>query len=247
MVELICESFRERIADYYDGELSVDEQVAVEAHVSECPRCADEADRMRAVGDTLRAGAAAFRGRGNEVDTLGVTVVGRLEAERGASIGVHLRELFEDLHLVWVGFGALGVTLLCTAVVAAAFYFGAAPRTDSLSAIMVAIAHPGSNANPVGLRRGIEVPRMHLDAAMPLMLIGQMPEQDRAWLALAAVVTQEGRIARSEVLGSSEENDPWLDVADVASLARFAPARHGGAPVAVNVVWRFERATVRGG
>jgi hypothetical protein len=111
---------------------------------------------------------------------------------------------------------------------------------------MLALANPGSNANPVGMRYGIELPRVHPDMPMRAMLVEETSNHDRAALALAAVVTQEGRISRLDVLGSAADADSaWLDVASLASSARFAPARQAGAPVAVNVIWVLERATVR--
>ena len=33
---------------------------------------------------------------------------------------------------------------------------------------------------------------------------------------------------------------------DAVSSTRFQPAQRGGAPVAVNLIWLFERTTVRG-
>lgn len=42
-----CELTDERIHDYVDGELSVDERREMDRHVRECPRCAREAERVR--------------------------------------------------------------------------------------------------------------------------------------------------------------------------------------------------------
>ena len=51
-------------------------------------------------------------------------------------------------------------------------------RTDSLAAIMTAMASPGSNANPVRLNQRIQVPRVQAEAVMPAMLLNQFPAED---------------------------------------------------------------------
>ncbi len=262
MFELTCAEIRACIGDHLDGELTVGAQIAVETHLAACASCAGDVRCLRTIRAVLQAGAVAMRSHTDEeIAGLAPTVVGRLQAERAASFGADLHRLFEDLHLVWVGVAAVAVTMVCTALVAGALRFGSPPRADSLAGIMQALSNPngqraleylqtqaaGSNANPVGVRDGFEMPRMHPDALMPAMLVDEIPNHDWAAVALAAVVTQEGRISWLEVLGSAAETQaPWLDVASVASSARFAPARRAGARVAVNVVWVLERATVRG-
>lgn len=262
MFEVSCSEIRERIADHLDGELTVDEQIAVETHLAGCAACAGKARCLRTIRAALRAGAVTMRSHADtDLAGLATTVVSRLQAEQAASFGADLHRLFEDLHLVWVGAATLVVTVVRTALVVGALQFATPPlRADSLAGIMQALARPngqrrfeylqtqaaGSNANPVGVGDGIELPRMHPDASMAAMLVDEVPGQDRAALTLAAVVTQQGRISRSELLGLAVQTEsPWLDVVTVTSSARFAPARQAGAPVAVNVVWVLERVTVR--
>jgi hypothetical protein len=71
------------------------------------------------------------------------------------------------------------------------------------------------------------------------------------WLAVSAVVTREGNVRDVVVLPSSGRaadaaDRDILDVLDAASQTRFEPARAGGAPVAVNVVWLLAHTTVVG-
>jgi uncharacterized protein (UPF0262 family) len=69
---------------------------------------------------------------------------------------------------------------------------------------------------------------------------------------IAAMVTREGRVANAELVqenngrGSSDrERRAVLALLDSISNARFEPARAGGAPVAVNMVWMLANVTVR--
>ena len=65
---------------------------------------------------------------------------------------------------------------------------------------------------------------------------------------LAAVVTREGTIAGLELLlASGHDEEVLLSLLEVASAARFEPARFAGSPVAVNLVWLLAHTTVRGG
>jgi hypothetical protein len=75
--------------------------------------------------------------------------------------------------------------------------------------------------------------------------------RDEAVFALAAVVTREGRVRNLELL-TPDTRAPQvrqrdvLELLDAVSQARFEPARAGGAPVAVNLVWLVAHTTVRG-
>src|SRR5712691_7231736 len=78
-----------------------------------------------------------------------------------------------------------------------------------------------------------------------------------AVFALAAVVTQEGRVANYELLVSERDGARLREAAanldevsamlDAVSQSRFEPAQGAsGAPVAVNMVWLLARTTVEG-
>ena len=83
------------------------------------------------------------------------------------------------------------------------------------------------------------------------MADGHVPgSEEDAVFALAAVVTQQGRIANLELVlaeqRSGADRERVLRLLDDVSRARFEPARIGGSPVAVNVVWLLAHTTVRG-
>ena len=246
-----CSEIRPLLAASYDGELSVEDQIAVETHVVGCASCAGETRRTEVIGRTLRASAVSSGTLVGKAKGIAATVVSRMKAEREQSIGARCGRLFEDLHVVWAALGATATTALCGVLIAAAMYFTGPGRTDSLAAIMRAMACPGSNANPVRLHRRVQVPRVRPEAVMPTMRFSQAAGEDdgdEKVFALSAVVTREGTIASLETLLTHGYNEEGvLNLLDVASAARFQPASFAGSPVAVNVVWLLAHTTVRGG
>ena len=251
-----CAEIEPRLAAYYDGELSVEGQIAVDTHVTGCAACAGDARRLEAIGRALRARTVSRNVLADTAAGLAITVVSRMNAERDQSVRARVGRLF-DMHLAWAALGAATSTACCILLIAATMHFTGPGRTDSLAAIMTAMASPGSNANPVRLAQSVQVPRVRREAIVPVMLVGRRPgdngghgrhearEQD---VALAAVVTREGTIAGLEVLladGHGEEM--MLSLLDVAAAVRFEPASFAGSPVAVNMVWLLAHTTVRGG
>ena len=71
-------------------------------------------------------------------------------------------------------------------------------------------------------------------------------------LTLSAVVTREGRIQSVEMLAAEQARalkvkpEVVLAMLDAASRAQFEPARAGGAPIAVSMVWLLAHTTVVG-
>ena len=77
-----------------------------------------------------------------------------------------------------------------------------------------------------------------------------MPTED-ADLAVAAVVTREGKVQNLEVVAEQAralrvKPEVVLAMLDAAGRARFEPAKAGGAPVAVSMVWLLSTTTVKG-
>ena len=59
MTGLTCTAVRQRLAAFHDDELTLQERIAVQAHVTGCERCmADLQDRYQAVATALRLAAA---------------------------------------------------------------------------------------------------------------------------------------------------------------------------------------------
>ena len=65
-------------------------------------------------------------------------------------------------------------------------------------------------------------------------------------IALAAVVTQDGRLSNLKVLlPDDRDRDVLLQLLSAASATHFEPGRIGGAPVAMSLVWLLAHTTVR--
>ena len=244
MSTLDCRQVGRRLAAYHDGELDMDAQVAVQAHLRTCPACLTDRRRLTEMGTLLRASVAARvpeeRGR------IERHVLARLQAERQMSWGRQLGGLFEDMHLVWAAAGATAATAVILCAVVASMALALREQPFSMAAAIGALASPGSDRNPVSVDGRMLLPRSDPDALVNAMVM----DRDDAVFALAAVVTREGRVRNLELLPDTSalpvEEREILEVLGAASQARFEPARAGGTPVAVNVVWLVAHTTVRG-
>ena len=234
-----CRQMQRQLSAFHDGELPVSEQIALQAHLRECPDCAAAVREMDDLGDCLRAGALAGAADPEEWQGLSSMVISRIKAEDAQSISGVTGRFFEDLHLVWALLGATGATVACLALIFTIFYY--------------AISSPaGSNMNPMVMNAGMNLPSATSNDAFPS---ATLVDQEDLALALDAVVTREGRIARLEVIQpgggqkglSREERQAVLALLDVISKARFEPARYAGSrvPVAVNMVWLYASLTVK--
>jgi anti-sigma factor RsiW len=241
-----CATIRGLLDAYCDGELSLDAQILVQAHLRECTTCSAERQELLALGVALRSAAA--RQVPDEFD-LGRTVLPRLQAERSLQWSRRFNGLFEDLHLVWSAMGATVATLICVFAVFGLLRAGAQEQPTSMAALIGAMAQPGSNENPVRLDgRRMLLPRSDPDA----LVAPRLADRDEAVFALSTVVTKEGRVIALKLLQQDVDRAPVGDrtilaLLDVASQARFEPARSGGgSPVAVNMVWLLAQTRVVG-
>ena len=149
------------------------------------------------------------------------------------------------MHLVWPALGATAAVLVCLLASAGVMQATNEQRPDSLAGIIGYLASPGSNVNPARIDGFTTVPRRHESADWPLA-------SEDAVLALSAVVTREGRIQSIEMLAAEQARalkvkpEVVLAMLDAASRAQFEPARAGGAPIAVSMVWLLAHTTVVG-
>jgi hypothetical protein len=249
-----CSAVRRRLAEYHDGELTIDQRVAIQSHLRACPACAAEARGLDAVATALRAAAVecAYAVDSHDLDGLAGGVVSRLNAEWEESFPRTVQRMFEDLHLVWAALSATAATFACLAMTVGIFYFSKAERSDSLAALIDALSNAGTNAYPVQVDDRVDahlvLPRQDLDqvAAVPALATDEE-------IMLDATITREGRVASLQLMnsegpmGQRAETD-WKTVGEVldsVAQARFEPARSGGAPVAVKMFWYLTHTTVR--
>lgn len=248
MKKLSCAVIRRRLSAFCDGELSLNGQVAIEAHLKGCDACMAEAGVIREVGETLRAtSAAAMEGCAEHLPALQAAVVPRIKAERATSMARRVEDLFEDMHLVWATGSGVIAGVICGLLVFGMVHVAKA-HPNSLAVLLDTLAHEPAVPEPLVL------PRVYADAIMPATVMNQQSRED-AVFALAAVVMQDGSLSEIRVLepeipakGATTRSQARLafDLLDAVSTARFEPARVAGAPVSVNVVWVLTHTTVRG-
>jgi hypothetical protein len=265
-----CEYAREHLDAFVDGELTVDEQVAVESHLRWCRTCAARIEDVQLIGDSIRLGSLAPHADGEEaqaVSHLNAAVLIRVRAEEELSFATRFREMFTDMRLLWPALGATSAVTIGLALALSVLHSTTLERPESLATMLETLSDPGGERNPLmpgntarfdrlfsryvdsNRAGGISVPRAADDGAV----FESMPEQD-ATFAVAAVVSRDGRIANYELLKSERSGRYTRDqhASDVEMLdaamrqSRFAPAQTPlGRVVAVNMVWLIERITVQ--
>ncbi|MEZ5288488.1 MAG: zf-HC2 domain-containing protein [Vicinamibacterales bacterium] len=109
-----CEDVQNRLDEFHDDELSVEERVAIQGHLHDCVTCTLVASELQEVRASLREAALGLPDRAApEADHLSAGVVERVRVEAQLSWTVELRSLFQDMHLVWAALGATAATLVC--------------------------------------------------------------------------------------------------------------------------------------
>jgi hypothetical protein len=250
MTALTCAAAKRRLSAYNDGELPLDELIAVCAHLRHCASCTIEAQEIVDLGVVLRRRTGSQIAAAEGVESLAPRITGRLFAEEAESWHSRAARAFEDMHLVWAGLAACGATVACAVLLFIIGYLAPPPRADSISGLLAAMAlPPGSDANPVSLMDGVVLPRVRGDATVRAMFETESsgPNEEDLVFALATVVTREGRVAHPEVIHASRrDDDTVLRLMNAVIQARFEPASRAGAPVAVNMVWVLTCTTVKG-
>lgn len=239
---MLCGSFAHLLEAYHDGELPVEERIAVANHLGACAACSATIVELRELRGVLQyqSGVPPVE---RTLERLTHSVVSRVKAERNETLVARIARMFEDLHLVWAGLAGLAATASCVAVMAAVLHFAPPERADSLA---VLLSEPGTNRNPVRMDTRTEAPRVDEQNVMRAMLVDAADAASQS-MTVAGVVTLEGRLSRASLLDAGAyPSGEAARVIDAVSSARFQPAHRGGTPVAVNLIWLLERTTVRG-
>jgi Putative zinc-finger len=241
-----CGRTRRALEAFHDGELAVRDQVAVQVHLAQCGECAAERARLAGVGVRMREAMADPMLE--DAQTVGRRVLVTLPVVRELSWRRQIAVLFEDMHFVWAGMGASAATLVCVAAALGLMRLTLREQPASMKAMIVAMADPGSNRNPLAPDGRLLMPT----ASLAGMVDPPMLDREDTLLAFAAVVTREGTVRNLELLLQDASHAPVGARAlgalrDAVSQTRFEPARAlGGAPVAVNMVWLVAQTRVRG-
>jgi hypothetical protein len=240
MHEHPCAVVQDRLEAFHDGELSIDERVAIQNHLGECVSCNLAAIEIADVGLNLRdlAGQIADLDP-TDPSRISKNVLERLRVEEQFSMRSQIPSWFQDMHLVWAGLGASLATLVCVVGSASVLQAASQDRPNSMARTISLLASPGSNDNPVRLNYDMLMPRAANDAAI------EMSEQDVEY-ALSAVVSREGRVQGVEMLNQAPASREVNAMLNEAYRMQFAPAIDRGDAVAVSMVWLVASTTVKG-
>jgi anti-sigma factor RsiW len=258
-----CETAREMLEAFVDGELVTADQVAVESHLRWCRTCTARVEDMGLIASVLRASSLPPAPEDTRaLSAMQAGVLMRVRAEREQSIGVRLRSAFDDMRLFWPAIGASAALAACFFVALAMLQAATAENPESMAALIDRLdrpstpvlppANPGSDQNPMRLDGRVNAPRA-LDGS-GIAALESMSEDEVAF-AVSATVTREGRIATYDLLQADHANqhrtmrdaDEVTAVLDAVKRSRFAPAvAAGGTKVAVNMVWLLVRTTAKG-
>ena len=259
MKVLICEEARPLLEEYHDEELPVGDQIAVGAHLEWCDDCAavlTDLGLMRGFVRATSPGRAVLEHE--DRGTFQATVISRARAEARMSWSTRIRELMDDMHVLYAGIGASAATVFCLMVLISMMRFATQERPDSLAAIARLLASPktvtvdenapGTNKNPMVVDARMLMPR-----ALDQLFLAAASASDETAFTLSAVVTREGRLVNLEwhspsgrmPKAGSREAETVDTLLNTASLARFEPARVQGLPIAVNMIWLVANTTVR--
>jgi anti-sigma factor RsiW len=244
MTFLSCAEVHHQLAAFHDDQLPVHDRIAVQGHLNVCDRCSSELSQYQAVGAAIRLAAAPPPA--DEWFGVAPGVVSRMRAEANEAWPARLSRLFDDMHLVWIALASTAATFLCGSIVLGMLHFASPEREDSLAAMIAVVGAPlGSDLNPASLDDLMQVPTVPEDGIVKASL-EHWGSQGELNLALAAVVTREGRISGVELLGEDGRNPGQASqlVHEIAR-GRLEPARSGADPIAVNFVWFVEHMTVK--
>ena len=241
MHEHPCADVRERLEAFYDGELSLEQRVAIQNHLGECVTCSLAAEELTVMGATLREFAAQVADRtSDEPIRMSARVIERLRVEEQFSLKAQVMSLFQDMHLVWAGLGATVATMICVIGSASVLHAANQQQPGSFANVISILANPGSNENP--MRLNYEMMPPSAVSAAPI----EMTEEDGEY-ALSAVVSREGRVQGVEVLNQSRVPGRSVNaLLNDAYRMQFSPAQARGDAVAVSVVWLVANTTVKG-
>lgn len=231
-----CAMVRRRLQCALDAELPRHEHMEVLAHLGCCKRCEEALDDLLAVREAFRAsGVSRAAWAADDQTSFRASVVSRAGAERGVSWRTWFREAVGESRLVYAGMGALGATVSCLLIMSSMMRFAE-------------LVVPGSNSNPVVVDARMLMPRVIYNGFVPVT--GARVEDEAAY-TVSAVVTREGRLLNLELhseggapAAGSREAKVVERMLGTMAQARFAPARVGGLPIAVNMVWLVERTMV---
>jgi hypothetical protein len=243
-----CETARDLLEPFIDGELATHEQVVVQAHLRVCSTCALHVQDMSLIGWSVRAGTPETCPAAEDAQALSVIqsgVLTRIRAERDQSLRVRVREMFADMRLLWPAMGATAAVLACLYGSVNIWRLTTEKSPDSMSAMIDTLAYNGTNNYPMRVASGV---------SMPVFLEGSVGFEpmslDESMMAVDTVVTTEGTVGKALLLDAHSAGGALL-ASDRQALMnamrelRFAPAQaRSGRRVAVRTLVLIAHTTI---
>ena len=232
MISADCDSIRDDLDAFVDGELRGAELRRVAQHVESCRRCSDEIETRENLGGLIRESVAqAYQ---SPLPTgLAAGVVARTRAESYFSWRAGLGRAVDDWHWVIVGGGALSATLLLMLVCSALLVMGTAKLDgDSLSALGTNLRSSSGTlyaevSRPGGDDQGVVVVRLDTGdpatAAIPEFLHPNREDEQRLLDALRETAGRGGPFIQSE---KERQHVEWL-MDTIARVRRAEPQLSG--------------------
>ena len=251
MRPLTCEAAERQLPAFHDGELSMQVQIEVQSHLDMCDACADALSDMQCIGGALRTAARGHDLLSHEEATRFVAdIVSRHWAEDGASMLARVREMFDDMHLVYAGVGAAAASVACAVIVLGMMQFAQSGHRNtspaaSLAALMTLAATPETSANYIAIDAA-----SHARGEARFQAASETAAED-AVFALASVVTKQGRLVNLARLKTGHkstraEAKAIEDLLETVTRTRIETGWNDGAPRAGDgMVWFVTRETVR--
>lgn len=251
MTTLDCRHVRRSLEDYHDGELSVEEQIAVRAHIDGCAACAAELEGLQHVRSALRVTLNRRQAVSqDEHAAFQRNVASRFRAEQSVSLNERAHEWFSDMRLVYAGLAASVAALFCAVGMMNMLRFATVANAGphSFAAIVSELA-PHASTLPSD---AVDARMLMPEALNASIAVETEPGVQDAAYAVAYVVTREGRVTSVELLDArsglpvnSEIRATFTKLTRALSRQSYVPARVGGLPVAVNIVRLVANTTVR--
>lgn len=248
MISADCDSVRDDLDAFADGELRGDDLRYVSQHIESCRRCTEEVEVRRTVGGLIRDSATHWH-RVPPPPGLASGVVTRVRTESSLSWRAMLNRGVEDWHWVIVGGGAVASTFVSMLFCSALLLLGTAtPRDDSLSAMVANLkASPGQMYLEVSRQgvKGGEVMLVQLEtSAEPVDVLPDLltrDEEERRWVdALAQSLAGGGPVDQlSSMSDQARKRTQWL----LDNITRMRSSEPGIGPLNTLKVYRLHLVT----
>ena len=244
-----CETARELLEPFIDGELNTSEQVAIQTHLRMCPTCQARVADMSLIGWSMRSGpqAAVSSADTNALAVVQSGVLARMKVEREQSLTRRAAEVLSDMRFMWPALGATLSVFLCLVAAGNIWRLTMERRPNSVAALLDTWNLPGTDHNPLLIDNAVSAPRVLNDGLAQLY---GAPEQERN-VTVRFVARKDGRVGLAEVVNSDVAPEAYRstvadgrDVLNAVKNWQLAPAQsRGGQPVAVTVVYMYWQTT----